>query len=111
MGFQLIFVTCSTSHSLLNSNVIETQNLIDLSDDTNYQDSNTTIDTQKSNKKCSSIPATNDIEISKYDHSILTKSNITIYNEEKTNGQLIEVRKVQHEDYLKRKSLGDYDDE
>ena len=29
----------------------------------------------------------------------------TIYNEEKTNGQLIEVRKVQHEDYLKRKSL------
>ena len=56
-------VETSTSHSLLNSDVTETQNLIDLSDDTNYQDSNTTIDTQKSDKKCSSIPSTNGTEM------------------------------------------------
>ena len=83
-------VETSTSHSLLNSNESETQNLIDLSDDTNYQeDSNTTIDTQKSNNKCSSILSTNDTGISKDDRSILTKSDITIYNGDKTNGQLI----------------------
>ena len=43
-------VETSTSHSLLNSDVTEIRNLIDLSDETNYQDSNTTIDAQKSNK-------------------------------------------------------------
>ena len=68
-------VETSTSHSLLNSDVTETQNLIDLSDEINYQDSNTIIDTQKSNKKCSSIPSTNDTEISKDDRSLITKSD------------------------------------
>ena len=74
-----------------------------MSNDTNDQASDKSTDTQMSNKKCSKIPTINDTEISIDNQSIPTKGDITINNDETSNGQLIGVRKVQHEEYLKEK--------
>ena len=91
--------------NLSNSDETEIENLIDLSNDINDQASDKSTDTQMSNKKCSNIPTINDMEISIDNQSILIKGDITITNDETSNGQLIGVCKVQHEEYLKKKSL------